>query len=292
MAIKTENSNVENTEKVEYKYVVSVRFDNNKKAYNFGTNDDFYHYGDKVVVETVRGIEMGELISDLRDSSDHTLNLSLKPVLRKATKEDISNYERNKKDCPEAMKLCQQCIEQLNLEMYLISAEYTLDRTKVIFTYVADDRVDFRELLKSLASIFKCRIELRQIGPRDKAKIVGGLGNCGMETCCSRFLDAFDIVSINMAKNQFLALNPQKLSGQCGKLMCCLKFEDQDYSVLREGLPKMNSVVYYENEKYRITAINLLSNSAHIANNNSSVDLSLDELKALIAARKEAENKQ
>lgn len=278
--------------KEEYKYVLSVRFSNSKKAYNFGTNDETYKYGDKVVVETVRGLEIGELISDLRDASSHNLSLTLKPIIRKATEHDIRADQKNRDDCPEALKLCQQCIEQLGLEMYLISAEYTLDRSKIIFTYVADDRVDFRELLKSLAAIFKCRIDLRQIGPRDKAKIVGGLGCCGMETCCSRFLDDFDIVSINMAKNQLLALNPQKLSGQCGKLMCCLKFEDEAYSKLRVNLPKMNSVVYLKGEKFRITSMNLLNNTAHIANSENSVDMTLDELRELVSAAnaKKAEN--
>ena len=174
--------------------------------------------------------------------------------------------------------------------MNLISAEYTLDRTKVIFSYVSENRVDFRELLKVLAATFKCRIELRQIGPRDKAKIVGGLGCCGMETCCSRFFDDFDIVSINMAKNQLLALNTAKLSGQCGKLMCCLKFEDDIYKQLREGLPKLNSVVYYDKEKYRITSMNILNNSVHLSNKENAIDISIDELKEILAKAKENQN--
>ena len=287
-----ENTNSAAPAQEEYRYVLSVRFSNSKKAYNFGTNEDIYKYGDKVVVETVRGLEIGDVISDTRDASTHNISLSLKPIIRKASQQDLDAAARNKADCPQAMKMCQQCIEQLGLEMYLISAEYTLDRSKIIFTYVADDRVDFRELLKSLAAIFKCRIDLRQIGPRDKAKMVGGLGCCGMETCCSRFLEDFDIVSINMAKNQLLALNPQKLSGQCGKLMCCLKYEDEAYSALRVDLPKMNSVVYYNGEKFRITSMNLLNNSAHIANSDNSVDLPLDELKEIVrqANLRKAEN--
>ncbi|MBQ4251931.1 MAG: stage 0 sporulation protein, partial [Erysipelotrichaceae bacterium] len=244
------NNEVNNAPEMEFKYLVSVRFAPSKKSYNFGTNDETIKYGDKVVVETVRGVELGEVISDLRDSATHSISLALKPILRKGTPEDEAAYKRNKADIPEALKKCQKCIEQLGLEMYLIDAEYTLDRSKIIFTYVADDRVDFRELLKSLAAIFRCRIELRQIGPRDKAKMVGGLGCCGMETCCSRFLDDFDIVSINMAKNQFLALNTQKLSGQCGKLMCCLKFEDESYKQMRKGLPKLNSAIEYDGVRY------------------------------------------
>lgn len=273
----------------QFKYIVSIKFSSSKKAYNFGTNDDTYRYGDKVVVETVRGMELGEIISDLRDASTYTSNLALKPVIRKANQHDLDNHERNKKDTVEATKQCQKCIDELGLEMYLISTEYTLDRSKIIFSYVADDRVDFRELLKKLAAIFKCRIELRQIGARDKAKIVGGLGTCGMETCCSRFLDDFDIVSINMAKNQLLALNTQKLSGQCGKLMCCLKYEDENYKCMRRGLPKLNAAVEYEGQRYRITSMNLLNNTAHIANRENAVDMSIDELKKYIKTKNTVE---
>ena len=281
------NNEVNNAPEMEFKYLVSVRFAPSKKSYNFGTNDETIKYGDKVVVETVRGVELGEVISDLRDSATHSISLALKPILRKGTPEDEAAYNRNKSDIPDALKKCQRCIEQLGLEMYLIDAEYTLDRSKIIFTYVADDRVDFRELLKSLAAIFRCRIELRQIGPRDKAKMVGGLGCCGMETCCSRFLDDFDIVSINMAKNQFLALNTQKLSGQCGKLMCCLKFEDESYKQMRKGLPKLNSAVEYDGVRYRITSINLLNESVHLANRDSSVDITLSDLRKILKAKEE-----
>jgi len=281
------NNEVNNAPEMEFKYLVSVRFAPSKKSYNFGTNDETIKYGDKVVVETVRGVELGEVISDLRDSATHSISLALKPILRKGTPEDEAAYKRNKADIPDALKKCQRCIEQLGLEMYLIDAEYTLDRSKIIFTYVADDRVDFRELLKSLAAIFRCRIELRQIGPRDKAKMVGGLGCCGMETCCSRFLDDFDIVSINMAKNQFLALNTQKLSGQCGKLMCCLKFEDESYKQMRKGLPKLNSAVEYDGVRYRITSINLLNESVHLANRDSSVDITLSDLRNILKAKEE-----
>ena len=164
------------------------------------------------------------------------------------------------------MKICQDCIANLKLDMHLISSEYTLDRTKVIFTYVSDDRVDFRQLLKDLAQHLHCRIELRHVGPRNKAKIVGGIGNCGMECCCSRFMSDFDTVSINMAKNQMLALNIQKLSGQCGKLMCCLRFENEEYTRMRKDLPKMNSIVSYQGKKYRISSMNVLQKQAKLEN--------------------------
>lgn len=276
-----------------FKYCVAVKFNGSKKAYNFGTDDDTFKYGDKVIVETVRGVELGEIISDLRDASVHCINLALKPILRRATAQDIRQNQANLAEADSLKERCQKCIEQCNLEMNLISAEYTLDRSKVIFSYVADDRVDFRELLKLLAATFKCRIELRQIGPRDKAKIVGGLGCCGMETCCSRFLDDFDIISINMAKNQLLALNTAKLSGQCGKLMCCLKYEDEAYKQLRVNLPKLNAAVTYNGERYRITSMNVLNNSVRISNKENAVDMTLDELREiLLPEKKPAETKK
>lgn len=269
-------------EVVEYKYSVSVKFKGSKKAYHFGTNEDIYNYGDKVVVETIRGIELGDVISELRLCKDFPNQKPTKPVLRKASEKDLEDYVRNKEDEQDALLKCQSCIDKLKLDMKLISAEYTLDRSKVIFSYVSDDRVDFRELLKELASIFRCRIELRQIGPRDKAKIVGGLGSCGMETCCSRYMEEFDVISINMAKNQLLALNIQKLSGQCGKLMCCLSFEDEMYKEQRKGLPKMNAQVVYNDERFRIQGMNLLNQTAKLGNKENMVIIPLDELKELM----------
>lgn len=269
-------------EVVNYKYSVSVKFKGSKKAYHFGTDEAIYNYGDKVVVETIRGIELGDVISELRLCEDFPNQKPTKPVLRKASEKDIEDYNRNKEDEADALQKCQNCIDKLKLEMKLISAEYTLDRSKVIFSYVSDDRVDFRELLKELASIFRCRIELRQIGPRDKAKIVGGIGSCGMETCCSRYMEEFDVISINMAKNQLLALNIQKLSGQCGKLMCCLSFEDEMYKEQRKGLPKMNAQVVYNGERFRIQGMNLLNQTAKLGNKENMVIIPLDELKELM----------
>ena len=274
-----------------YRFVVSVRFKNSRKAYSFGTDDETLEYGDYVVVETVRGVEMGEIISNLRDVSMHTQKTPLKPVLRKASRRDREMYAENKDLAKEALTRCQEAVARLKLDMNLISCEYTLDRSKIIFVYVADERVDFRELLKELAGIFKCRIELRQIGPRDKAKIIGGLGTCGMETCCSRFMDDFDVVSINMAKNQLLALNIQKLSGQCGKLMCCLKFEDENYKQLRAGLPKMNAQVEYEGKLYRVTSMNVINGTAKLENRENVQFIALTDLMEKgVFRRPEAQN--
>lgn len=264
-------------EKVTYKYIVYVQFEGSKKAYSFGSNEKYYT-DDMVVVETVRGQELGKVCVPTIDFDASKVKGDIKPVVRKASKQDIENKEENVEKAKEAMKICQDCINNLNLDMHLISSEYTLDRTKIIFTYVSDDRVDFRQLLKDLAQQLHCRIELRQVGPRNKAKMVGGLGNCGMECCCSRFMSDFDTVSINMAKNQMLALNIQKLSGQCGKLMCCLRFENEQYSELRKDLPKLNSFVSYKDKKYRITSMNVLQKQVKLESKEEVLFVGFDEL--------------
>ncbi|MCH4286954.1 MULTISPECIES: regulatory iron-sulfur-containing complex subunit RicT [Bacillota] len=259
-----------------YKYLAFVSFKESKKVYSFGSDQNDFHVGDDVVVETVRGLELGKIV---KESEAFIPNgMEIKPIIRKATPKDLKNAEVNVEKAKKALVTCNECIHKLGLDMNLIEAEYTLDCSKIIFVYVADERVDFRELLKELAAIFKCRIELRQIGPRNKSKIVGGLGSCGMETCCSRFLNDFDVVSINMAKNQLLALNIQKLSGQCGKLMCCLKFEDDQYKKLREGLPKLNSQIEYKGSRYRITSMNVLLQQVKIENKEDVQFLTFKEL--------------
>lgn len=259
-----------------YKYLAFVSFKESKKVYSFGSDSNDFHVGDDVVVETIRGLELGKIV---KESEAFLSNgMEIKPIIRKATPKDLKTAEQNVEKAKKAMVVCAQSIHKLGLDMNLIEAEYTLDCSKIIFVYVADERVDFRELLKELAAIFKCRIELRQIGPRNKSKIIGGLGCCGMETCCSRFMNDFDVVSINMAKNQLLALNIQKLSGQCGKLMCCLKFEDEQYKKLREGLPKMNSQIEYKGSRYRITSMNVLLQQVKIENKEDVQFLTFKEL--------------
>ena len=261
-----------------YTHIAFVSFAGSKKLYSFGTNDETLNVNDKVVVETIRGLEVGTIMKENQLFETINTELEIKPVVRKATEKDLKDVEENKIAAEKAMKICEECIENQGLDMRLIEAEYTLDRSKIMFVYVADDRVDFRELLKELATKFKCRIELRQIGPRNKAKIVGGLGSCGMETCCSRFLNDFDVVSINMAKNQLLALNVQKLSGQCGKLMCCLKYEDEQYKEMRQGLPKLNSQIEYKGHRYRVTSLNVLLKQAKIENKEDVQFLDFSEL--------------
>lgn len=259
-----------------YTYIAYISFEGSNKIYSFGTDNNSYKVGDLVVVETIRGLEIGAIVKETETFIPN--GFEIKPVVRKASEKDLKNRDANKEKAKESMKICQDAINRLGLDMNLIEAEYTLDCSKIIFVYVADERVDFRELLKELAGVFKCRIELRQIGPRNKSKIVGGLGSCGMETCCSRFLNDFDVISINMAKNQYLSLNIQKLSGQCGKLMCCLKYEDAQYKKMKEGLPKLNSQIEYKGNRYRVTSINVLLKQAKIENREDVQFLSFSEL--------------
>jgi cell fate regulator YaaT (PSP1 superfamily) len=261
-----------------FTHVVPVSFDENGRSYTFGAEHGNFAVGDKVVVETIRGIELSTVVSDITKIEDYKNNLELKPVLRKASNKDLRNYDANLEKAKDAMKICDREIKKIGLDMNLIEAEYTLDQSKVTFVYVSEERVDFRELLKSLATIFHCRIELRQIGPRNKAKLVGGIGQCGQETCCSRFMNDFEMVSINMAKNQMLALNIQKLSGQCGKLKCCLRFEDELYKELKKDLPKINSRVQYNGKQYRITNYNIIMSQVKIENSEDIQLLDFREL--------------
>lgn len=255
---------------------ISVRFETTNKTYTFSTTDLSIHNTDAVVVETQRGIEYATVVTEPFDKPN--VSFEIKPIIRKADKNDMRQFERNKEDAKKAKQICQEESDRLNLQMNVVSAEYTLDRSKITFIYLADDRVDFRELLKVLASIFHCRIDLRQVGTRDKAKMVSGIGVCGRELCCARFIGDFDRISINMAKNQLLALNIQKLSGQCGNLMCCLRYEDDAYKDLRKDLPKLNSQVEYESEKYRITSMNVITKTCKLENPEHAIFISLDDL--------------
>lgn len=249
-----------------YQYVAFVHF-KDTRAYSFGCDSNEYKPQDKVIVETIRGNELGVIAKECIPFEEYeNKQFELKPLIRRAEQKDIERYQENFEKAKEALTVCQKEIKKLNLDMNLIESEYTLDQSKLIFTYAAEERVDFRELLKCLANIFHCRIELRQVGPRNKAKMVGGLGQCGRELCCAKFMNDFEMISINMAKNQLLALNIQKLSGQCGKLKCCLKFEDSQYKEMRKGLPKMNSKIIFEGRQYRITSMNVIVKQAKIEN--------------------------
>ena len=282
----TVNNEEEQEPEVSYPFSVAVRFRDAAKPYSFGCYTDQIRKGDWVVVETAQGLEMGAAEADAMNVEKYGLRMPTRPVVRLASDIDIRSYEENVHYEQEAYRICAEEIESLGLDMNLLNAQYTLDRSKILFIYLADQRVDFRELLKHLGARLRCRIELRQIGERDKAKMVGGIGMCGMECCCRRFKNRFDVISINMAKNQLLALNTEKLSGMCGKLMCCLKYEDNDYKELTEGLPKMGSQVEYEGGIYRITAMNVMSDEAKLENHAQVVFLSLKDLREKTIPRK------
>ncbi len=223
--------------------VVGVRFRKAGKVYFFDPLQFDIKQGDNVIVETARGVEFGKVVMGVRDVPEEKVTLPLKPVLRMATEEDAKVQEANALKEREAFKVCLEKIRKHNLEMKLIDSEYTFDNNKLLFYFTADGRVDFRELVKDLASVFKTRIELRQIGVRDETKILGGIGVCGRALCCHTYLSDFIPVSIKMAKEQNLSLNPTKISGVCGRLMCCLKNEEEAYEELNSHLPSIGEYV-------------------------------------------------
>lgn len=223
--------------------VIGVRFRQNGKIYFFSPNDLNIEVGQNVIVETARGIEYGKVVLGRRKIKSEKVISTLKSVIRIATPEDDKINEENKKKSKDAFKICLEKIEKHGLEMKLIDTEYTFDNNKVLFYFTADGRIDFRELVKDLASVFKTRIELRQIGVRDETKIMGGIGICGRSLCCHTHLSEFVPVSIKMAKEQNLSLNPTKISGVCGRLMCCLKHEQETYEYLNKKLPNIGDQV-------------------------------------------------
>ena len=223
--------------------VVGVRFRNVGKIYYFNPKDYKVKVGDHVIVETARGVEYGRVVLEPRAVKEDEVVHPLKEVLRVATKEDEEHEAENRLKEKDAFKICKKKIREHGLEMKLIDAEYTFDNNKVLFYFTADGRIDFRQLVKDLASVFKTRIELRQIGVRDETKIVGGIGICGRPLCCASYLSEFIPVSIKMAKEQNLSLNPTKISGVCGRLMCCLKYEEETYEELNGRLPNIGDYV-------------------------------------------------
>lgn len=239
--------------------VIGVRFRTAGKIYYFDPRDTELKRGDHVIVETARGVEYGTVVMPPSQLADKEFNSPLKPVMRKATGEDTEKEKKNREKEREAFKICKEKIVKHGLEMKLIDAEYTFDNNKVLFYFTADGRVDFRELVKDLASVFKTRIELRQIGVRDETKILGGIGFCGRPLCCHTYLSDFAPVSIKMAKEQNLSLNPSKISGICGRLMCCLKNEEETYEELNKKLPNPgDSVTTNDGFKGEVASVNVL----------------------------------
>ncbi len=223
--------------------VIGVRFQNMGKVYYFDPSGEQLSVGERVIVETARGVECGEVAMANRDVDESAIVQPLKKMIRRATKDDLRRVEENVLKAKRAFTLCERKIAERGLEMKLVDVEYTFDNAKILFYFTADGRVDFRELVKDLAGMFRTRIELRQIGVRDEAKMIGGLGICGRPFCCGSFLGGFTPVSIKMAKEQGLSLNPVKISGTCGRLMCCLKYEQEAYLDLLRSTPKVGALV-------------------------------------------------
>ncbi|MCH1626956.1 PSP1 domain-containing protein [Ferdinandcohnia quinoae] len=238
--------------------VVGVRFKKAGKIYYFDPNGYTIPDGEFVIVETVRGIEFGKVVINKKQVDEHDIVLPLKKVIRIADPKDKLIVEENKHAAKEAYDVCLEKVVEHSLDMKLVDVEYTFDRNKVIFYFTADGRVDFRELVKDLAAIFRTRIELRQIGVRDEAKMLGGIGPCGRMLCCSTFLGDFEPVSIKMAKDQNLSLNPTKISGLCGRLMCCLKYENDEYESAKEQLPDLGEVIETTSGVGKVVGLNIL----------------------------------
>ncbi len=245
--------------------VIGVRFRRAGKVYFFDPGELQINKGDHVIVETARGVEFGSVVLGLREVEEDMVIQPLKPVLRVATADDVRREERNREKEKEALAICLEKVQKHELEMKLIDAEYTFDNNKVLFYFTADGRVDFRELVKDLASVFKTRIELRQIGVRDETKILGGVGICGRVLCCHSYLSDFAPVSIKMAKEQNLSLNPSKISGTCGRLMCCLKNEEETYEYLNSKLPNVGDYVTAEDgTKGEVHSVNVLRQTVKV----------------------------
>ena len=238
--------------------VIGVRFKRPGKVYFFDAGNINEKAKDKVIVETAMGQEMGEVVINNKNLTNNKIKASLKPIIRVATEKDLKHFTENKEKEKEAFKICEEKIKKHKLGMHLVDASYTFDNAKLLFYFTADNRIDFRELVKDLASIFKTRIELRQIGVRDQVRRIGGNGVCGRELCCCTFLNNFDTVSIKMAKEQNIALNPAKISGNCGRLMCCLRYEQEAYEEKLKKLPKVGAIVKTEDGEGTVDSIEIL----------------------------------
>ena len=260
---------------------ITVAFMNTRKSYFFSTIDPTIKPNDKVLVETVVGKEIGTVLATNITVNNNEFTKEIKPIIAKATLQDLKIAEANTKLALRANGVFEKAVKELGLDMRLISSEYTFDCSKILFVYASDDRVDFRELLKVLAAELHCRIELRQINSRERAQQIGGIGVCGLQLCCTTFFRTFDGISLNRAKNQMLAINIPKLSGQCGKLMCCLKYEDDLYTEAKQHFPKLGSKVKYEGGEYKLTSYNVLNKICKIENEEDVEFVHLKELKEL-----------
>ena len=267
--------------------VVAIQFNRLGKKYYFDTANIDVKNGDKVVVETARGIELGFVVSNIMTIGQEDLVSPLKPIVRIAREDDIKKYEENIEKETHVLLKTDELVKKNNLDMKLLNCEYTLDRSKLIIYFNAEGRVDFRELVKDLANEFHVRIELRQVGTRDGAKVLGGIGPCGRQTCCTTFLNEFQPVSIKMAKNQNLSLNPNNISGICGKLLCCITYEDDLYKDMRKSMPKMNSTVTTPEGDGRVTNLNYILQEVTVDIKGTPYVYHINEIKFFEDATKE-----
>ncbi|MDA8213323.1 MAG: stage 0 sporulation family protein [Clostridia bacterium] len=263
--------------------VVGIRFKKAGKIYYFDPAETGVSAGDSAIVETARGVEYGDVVVGPKQVEEESIVSPLKKVIRRATPEDAVQVEANTKKEKEAYRVCLKKITEHELPMKLVDVEYTFDANKIIFYFTADGRIDFRDLVKDLASVFRTRIELRQIGVRDEAKMVGGLGCCGRVLCCHSFLGDFEPVSIKMAKEQNLSLNPTKISGSCGRLMCCLKYENDAYEAEKKEFPDLGTPVKLPQGEGKVCSINILKKTVNVELKDSrqQIELPLKEIKAL-----------
>lgn len=244
--------------------VVGVVFKKYGKKYYFDSHSLKLKKNITVIVETERGLQFGTVVTDVIEMERDKVHYPLKRVIRISTKKDYTDHLNNIKDEKKAFEKCNELIKKYNLDMRLIEVSYTFERTQLFFTFISSDRVDFRDLAKELAKLYKTRIELRQIGPRDKAKEIGGLGPCGRPLCCSSYLYTFDNITINMAKNQNIALNPTKINGACNRLLCCLSYEDEVYSELKKDLPQIGQIIKKDGKEGKIISVDVFKKSYKI----------------------------
>lgn len=264
--------------------IIGVRFKEAGRIYYFSPMGENFVRGDKVIVETSRGVECGSVVIENREINTETFNLPIKDIIRRASAADLKTVEQNKAKEKNAMRICREKIAAHRLDMKLVDVECTFDNNKMLFYFTSENRVDFRELVKDLASVFRTRIELRQIGVRDEAKMLGGLGVCGRGFCCKTFLDEFQPVSIKMAKEQGLSLNPTKISGTCGRLMCCLKYEQDSYDELLKITPKVGAYVKTADFKGYVEEVNLLTGMLRVKREKSddpAVTVSRDDVEII-----------
>lgn len=248
--------------------VIGVTFESSNRVYYFRITNLDIKESEYVVVETEKGLQLGKIATGLLGLDDIKIVSPLKEIIRLASSDDIMMYEKNKIEAEKTLTNAKKIANELNLEMNFINANYTLDKKKLIFNFIADERVDFRELAKKIAGIYKTRIELRQVGVRDKSKEIGGIGPCGRVLCCSTFLNDFNSVSINMAKNQNLSLNPSKINGLCGRLLCCLNYEDETYTELKRNFPKIGSKIKIDNVEGKVCDVNYFTKKLVLETND------------------------